>query len=330
MSSRNGNVTLKDIGKVLNLSARAVSNGLNNSGRLAPETRKRIIETAARMGYVPNAAARSLVTRQSRFIGVLIPYLNKSFFCNIIAGIGEVAGQNGFMMLLDSLDKPSREQKERVISSLMQHNAAGVILYPRKEDLEIAYLIRSMGVPVVQVMEYMPEFGGSSVTMDNFKAACSAMEHLLSRGHTHIAYIGHNADNAAQQERFKGYEKSMAGRPLQFRFCRMTLEAGCAMTHEMFDKNPDLSAVFAASDTAALGALRAAVERHKQIPSQYAAVGFSDVELAANQILYPLTTIVQPKEETGIKAAQMLLEMLKGNTVSPLLLDAPLVIRKSS
>ena len=79
MSSRNGNVTLKDIGKALNLSARAVSNGLNNSGRLAPETRKRIIETATRMGYVPNAAARSLVTRKSRFIGVLIPYLNKSF-----------------------------------------------------------------------------------------------------------------------------------------------------------------------------------------------------------------------------------------------------------
>ena len=330
MAVRNGKVTLKDIGNVLNLSARAVFNGLNNSGRLAPETRKKIIETAASMGYIPNAAARSLVTRRSSFIGVLIPYLNKSFFCNIIAGIGEVASQKGFMMLLDSLDKPSLSQREQVIFSLLQHNVAGIILYPRKEDLEMAPRIRAMGVPVVQVMEYMPEFGGTSVTMDNFKAACCAVNHLLARGHSRIGFIGHTSGNNAQLERFRGYENTMGKRKLLYRYCPMNLEAGCAMTHEMFEEDPALSAIFAASDVVALGALRAAIERNKQIPEEFAAVGFSDVELAANQSLYPLTTIAQPKEETGRKAAELLLDLLKNKNTEPLLLEAPLIVRKSS
>ena len=80
MNPVNKKVTLKDIAKVLNLSPRAVSNGLNNSGRLAPQTREKIIQTATNLGYIPNAAARSLVTKSSNFIGVLIPYINKSFF----------------------------------------------------------------------------------------------------------------------------------------------------------------------------------------------------------------------------------------------------------
>lgn len=330
MTSRDSKVTLKDIGKALNLSPRAVSNGLNNSGRLAPGTRKRIIETAARMGYIPNAAARSLVTRRSNFIGVLIPYLNKSFFCNIIAGIGEVAGENGFMMLLDSLDKPDHSLKESVLYALMQHNVAGIILYPRKEDLDMAPLIRSMGIPVVQVMEYLPEFGGSSVTMDNFKAACCAVEHLLSRGHSRIAFLGHNAENEAQLERFRGYRQMMGEHPLLYRYCRMTLEESCRKVHEMFEEDPALSAVFGASDVAALGALRAAGERGLHIPSRFAAVGFSDVELAANQIFCPLSTISQPKEDTGRCAARLLLDLLKNKEGAPVLLEAPLVIRKSS
>ena len=90
MVRKNSTVTLKDIAQELGLSVKAVSTGLNGTGRLSPETRKRIQETALRMGYAPNAAARSLVTHRSSFIGVLAPYLNSSFFGNIIAGIEEV------------------------------------------------------------------------------------------------------------------------------------------------------------------------------------------------------------------------------------------------
>ena len=91
MVRKNSTVTLKDIAQELGLSVKAVSTGLNGTGRLSPETRKKIQEAARRMGYTPNVAARSLVTHRSSFIGVLVPYLNSSFFGNIIAGIEEVA-----------------------------------------------------------------------------------------------------------------------------------------------------------------------------------------------------------------------------------------------
>ena len=330
MGRSESKVTLKDIGRVLGLSARAVSNGLNNSGRLAPETRRKIIETSRSMGYVPNAAARSLVTQRSCFIGALIPYLNRSFFCNIIAGVEEIAEENGFMMLLDSLAKESDARKERVLNSMMQHNVGGIILYPRREDLEMAPLIRAMGVPVIQVMEHLPEFGGYAVTMDNFKAACDAVNHLLERGHDRIACLVHDTENFVQNERLRGYLAAMGGRPVLRRSCAMTLEAGWNATRELLTADPDITAVFASSDFAALGALRAGLEMGRRVPERFAVVGFSDVDMAANQALCPLSTIAQPKEETGRCAARMLFDILKGKKVHNVTLPAPLIIRKSS
>lgn len=330
MGRNESKVTLKDIGRVLGLSARAVSNGLNNSGRLAPETRRKIIETSRSMGYVPNAAARSLVTQRSCFIGALIPYLNRSFFCNIIAGVEEIAEENGFMMLLDSLVKENDARKERVLNSMMQHNVGGIILYPRREDLEMAPLIRAMGVPVIQVMEHLPEFGEYAVTMDNFKGACDAVDHLLARGHVRIACLVHDTENFVQKERLRGYLTVMGDRPVLWRSCAMTLDAGWSAARELLTADPDITAVFASSDFAALGALRAALEMGRRVPERFAVVGFSDVDMAANQALYPLSTIAQPKEETGRCAAQMLFDILNGKKVHNVSLPAPLVIRKSS
>ena len=330
LRTKDAKVTLKDIGRKLNLSARAVSSGLNDSGRLAPETRKRIIETARAMGYIPNAAARSLVTHHSNFIGVLIPYLNKSFFCNIIEGIEEITGENGFMLLLDSLVKTDSGKKERVLFSLMQRDVDGIILYPRREDLDMAPLIRSMGVPVVQVMEHFPEFGEYAVTMDNFKSACDAVNHLLERGHSRVACLMHDAENFVQKERLRGYLAAMGDRPAVWRSCLMSLESGWAATREILTAEPDVTAVFACSDFAALGALRAALEMGRRVPEQFAVVGFSDVDMAANQALYPLSTVSQPKEETGRRAARMLLDLLRGKRTESVCLEAPLVIRKSS
>ena len=330
MVKLNKKITLKDIGRELNLSAKAVSSALNNTGRLAPETREKIIATAHAMGYVPNAAARSLVTQRSNLIGVLIPYLNRSFFCNIIQGIEEVAGKKGFMLLLDSLCKNGTAAREQVIHSLMQRQVDGLILYPRKEDLEIAPLIRSMGIPVVQVMESMPEFGPHSVTMDNFMGACDAVNHLISRGHSHVGCLFHKTGSDAQNERLRGYMKTMGRRKKLYTGCRMTLESGYQKTLEMFEEDPELSAVFATSDYAAVGALRAALEKGRKVPEEFAVVGFSDAEFAANQALFPLTTITQPKEETGRCAAAMLAELICGNDAGNIILPAPLTVRQSS
>ena len=333
MIKKDSKVTLKDIARELHLSPKAISSGLNHTGRLAPETRRKIQETARRMGYVPNAAARSLVTHNSRFIGVLIPYLDKSFFCKIIAGIEEIAGRQGFMLLLDSFDKGD-EQKHAVISAMMQRDVDGVILYPREEDFCVAEEIRAMGVPVIQVMEYLPEFGEYAVTMDNFIAAQHAMEHLFERGHRQIGFIAHNPENYVQNERLRGYREAMIrhglGSQILFRYAKASMEGGIEVASELFQANEKLTAIFSASDQAALGAIRTALSFGKRIPEDFAVVGFGDMELAANQAVYPLTTVAQPKEEVGRLAAGMLLSLLKGEAVQSPTLDAPLVVRRTS
>ncbi|MBS1451849.1 LacI family DNA-binding transcriptional regulator [Victivallis lenta] len=333
MVRKNSTVTLKDIAQELGLSVKAVSTGLNGTGRLSPETRKRIQETALRMGYAPNAAARSLVTHRSSFIGVLAPYLNSSFFGNIIAGIEEVAGEQDFTLLLDSLDFDANRQR-RVLSRLMQRNVDGIILYPQRHQLELAENLKAIGVPVIQVMNHFTEFGEYAVTVDNLTGGREATEHLIGLGHSRIGFIAHDDESPELVDRHRGYDAAMHGHGLAeerfVRKCFMSIEAGREAALELLTRHPDITAIFAASDVAALGTIQAALELGRRIPEELAIIGFDDLEIAAKQMIYPLSTMAQPKERIGQLAARMMLDIFAGKPVQSQLLNAPLVIRKTT
>ena len=283
MVRKNSTVTLKDIAQELGLSVKAVSTGLNGTGRLSPETRKKIQEAARRMGYTPNVAARSLVTHRSSFIGVLVPYLNSSFFGNIIAGIEEVAGEHDFTLLLDSLDCDENRQR-RVLSRLMQRNVDGIILYPQRHQLGLAESLKAIGVPVIQVMNHFAEFGEYAVMVDNLTGGREATEHLIGLGHRKIGFIGHDDESPELVARHRGFDAAM----------------------------------------------RAALELGRRIPEELAIIGFDDLEIAARQMVYPLSTMAQPKERIGQLAARMMLDLFAGKTVESQLLNAPLVVRKTT
>lgn len=333
MSRPNGAVTIKDIAQILGLSAKAVSTGLNNTGRLAPDTRKRIQETAKRMGYTPNVAARALVTHRSSFIGVVMPFLNSSFFSNIIAGIEEVAGNNNFTLLLDGFTfDPERQQ--RTLSRFAQRDIDGLILYPQREFLPLAPQIRALGVPVVQIMNRFDEFGDYAVTVDNFNAGREAARHLVGLGHSRIGVVSHDAESSELVQRRLGFESVIREYDLDTRMCRVDFplseeggfQAGC----ELLSLSPAPTAIFGCSDAAALGIIRAALKFGKKIPEELSILGFDDLELAARQLIYPLSTMAQPKELSGKLAAQMLLQLLRHEPVQSQQLDAPLIVRATT
>ena len=333
MTGKNSTVTLKDIAGELGLSIKAVSTGLNGTGRLAPETRKKIQETARKMGYAPNAAARSLITHRSSFIGVLMPYLNNSFFSNIIAGIEEVAGERDFTLLLDSLDY-GEERKQRAINRLRQRNVDGIILYPQRRDLELAPELKALGLPVVQVMNHLPEFGPYAVTVDNLTGGREAAEHLIELGHRRIGLIAHDEESPELADRHRGFDAAIRTHGLEStcfsRECFMSIETGKAAALELLAEHPELTAVFAASDVAALGTVQAALALGRKIPEELAVIGFDDLEIAAKQMVYPLTTMAQPKEQIGRIAAQMMLDLFEGKAVNSRMLHVPLVVRKTT
>lgn len=333
MVRKNSTVTLKDIAQELGLSVKAVSTGLNNTGRLSPETRRKIQEAARRMGYTPNVAARSLVTHRSSFIGVLVPYLNSSFFGNIIAGIEEVAGEHDFTLLLDSLDFDENRQ-QRVLSRLMQRNVDGIILYPQRHQLGLAESLKEIGVPVIQVMNHFPEFGEYAVTVDNLTGGREATEHLIGLGHRKIGFIAHDDESPELVARHHGFDAAMCAHNLETErcFCRcfMSIEAGREAALELLTGHPGITALFAASDVAALGAIQAALELGRRIPEELAIIGFDDLEIAAKQMVYPLSTMAQPKEQIGQLAAWMMLDLFAGKPVKSQQLNAPLVVRKTT
>ena len=333
MALRTASVTLKDIARELGLSIKAVSTGLNGTGRLSAETRRKIQETARKMGYAPNAAARSLITHRSSFIGVLMPYLNNSFFSNIIAGIEEVAGEQDFTLLLASLDC-SRDRQRRVLSQLMQRHVDGIILYPQSSQLALAAELKALGVPVVQVMNFFPEFGEVAVTVDNFTGGREATEYLISLGHRSIGFIAHDGESPELVDRHRGFDAAVRERQMEgscfCRDCYMSIETGREAARILLAEHPEISAVFAASDVAALGTIQAALESGRRIPEELAIIGFDDLEIAARQMVYPLSTMAQPKEQIGRLAAGMMLDIFAGKEVSSRMLHVPLVVRKTT
>ncbi len=329
MNSRR-TVTLKDIAAALGVSTMAVSTALNNRGRLSPEMRKRICETARRMGYTPNAAARSLVTRSSSFVGVLLPFLQNSFFSNIIAGIEKVAEERNFTLLLEH--PPFDEARmEKMLSRLSQHNVDGVILYPDCCLLPVADWFREHRIPVVQVMTRFPEFGDYAVAVDNRQAGAEAAKYLSGLGHRHFGLISHDDEGSELVARREGFECALPEGAVCFRRkAPISLEGGRSAGRRLLREHPELTAVFSASDLAALGVIQAALELNRRIPEDLSVLGFDDLDVAAYQLVYPLSTMAQPKEQIGELAAEMLFGILGGNEPEPSVLQAPLVVRSTT
>jgi DNA-binding LacI/PurR family transcriptional regulator len=324
-------VTLTDIAKRLNLSPKAVSMGINGTGRLSPDTRKKVLEMASLMNYRPNVMARALVTKRSYCIGVIVPYLNASFFANIIAGIEYIAYEQNFSILLGNAGNDHKEE-HKSFERVMQRNVDGIIVYPREELLDF---YRQLAIPVVQIMNKYQDMGDNYVVVDNLRGAWLAMKHLLELGHKKIGLISHGGESLEMRMRKQGYQASLidAGININTNFCEdcpMSIEDGEAAMHNLLRRSPGITAVFVMSDYAALGAVRACLSRGIKIPSEMAIVGFDDLEIAAKQVQYPLTTVAQPKEQIGRLASRMMIDILGKREVQSQTLVPELKIRATT
>ncbi len=326
--------TITDIARQLGLSPKAVSFGLNGTGRLAPETRQKILETARQLNYTPNALARSLVTRRSFLIGVLLPYLNISFFNRVIAGIEKIATQENFSIILGNSNGDFQVEKN-TIERFLQRQVDGIILYARPELCQCYELLAESGIPVLQVLSQLPGVGSGYIVVDNYHASYLAVAHLKERGYHRIGMLTHNRSSYELNQRYFGFLEALRSLNLPFRGewcveCEFDLADAAEKTERLLVAHPEINALFAASDAAALGAVKAALTCRRKVPQSLAVVGFDDLEMAANQLVYPLTTMAQPKEELGIMAAEMLFQLINRKKIKSKVLDVSLVVRKTT
>lgn len=330
------NLTLEDIGRLAGVSRSTVSRVINNHPSVKPSVREHVADVIQRTGYTPNVAARSLVSGRSGVIGVVIPsrvhaLFEDPYFSRLIQGISAASNQAGNTLSLFLFQNEEEESAlyPRVVTSGFLDGL--IITATRMAD---PLLARMAGGEIPVVMVGRPDVGGLSyVDVDNHAGARLAAAHLIDLGHERIALLGAPVSTTAGVDRLNGFVEGLAlrGRALHPRLRvdgDFSEASGYRAMLELIPQGPD--AVFVASDTMAIGALRALQEAGIHVPEDMAVVSFDGLP-ASEKSMPPLTTIRQPVAETGARAVRVLNDLVTGVATAPVaeILPVELVVRES-
>ncbi len=306
--------SIKDVAREVGVSTATVSRALRGLPRVSDETRIKVLQVAARLDYVASPHAVSLASGQTRAVGVIVPFVTRWFYGSVIQGAEELLREAGYDLLLYNL-AGDREARHRVFRThLLRKRVDAVLVLSLNPTAEEVAALNSLDRPVAVVGASVE--GWSSVRIDDLDTARIAMAHLAELGHRRIAYVGgsleEQLDFAAPLDRLTGYRTTMAelGLPVEDSMevvGDFTVRGGLAATRLLMEAEPRPTAVFAASDEMAIGAVHAVREAGLRVPEDVSVVGIDDHEMAE---FFELTTVAQPVREQGQLAARLLLEAL--------------------
>jgi len=309
--------TIKDVAKAAGVSVSTASVALSGKGPVSEATRKRVMRAAEELNYRPNAIARSLVTRRSHAIGLVVADLSDPYFHEIARGVEAEASAAGYTVVLADTDR-SAEKERRSIDTLLGRQVDGLILAGSgdEHDDHLRHL-EAGNVPVVVVGRYAIDV--PSVSVDNQNAAKLGTEHLIEQGCSRIGFIGGPGGYTVSRDRREGYEAALGPGRVVDEYCvdaDFTPAGGYEALGRMFaavEKAglPFPDGVLAANDQMAIGVLRAAKDRGLQIPRDLAVVGIGDIPTAV-YVDPPLTTVTLPLKQMGQAAAEALLTLVGG------------------
>jgi len=319
--------TIAEVAREAKVGVATVSRVLNGSPAVRDETRSRVLEAIARLGYAPNAAARALSTGRTRAIGVVAPFFTRPSVMQRLRGVSRVLSRAGYHVVLFDAEESFRTMS----SGGRLDGLLSISLCPSDAELE---RFAAAGVPVVLVDH--PHERLAAVYTDDVAGGRLATEHLLSLGHERIAFLGdcEPADRGftASAMRRAGYEVALAAAglrpdPVLVRRGPHGREAAAESTRELLESSQPPTALFAASDTQAVAALEAAAGLGAGVPGDLSVVGYDDIELARYA---GLTTVAQPLEESGVCGAELLLAALEGDPAAGRQLPVELVVRATT
>lgn len=330
--------TIRDLAQRSGVSIATVSRALNGYADVNAETRQRIIKLARELDYSPSEAARTLVRQRSQMIGVVWdlsyhrPDLQHPFLQEVLIGLKQGLGAQGYDLLLLSTFGP---RGKSYVKRSKQHRVDGVVVMGVDEHTdEIQELVQS-DVPCVAIDLEVAGPRTTYVTSDNVQGARSAVRHLHDLGHRAIATITGPTVMRPGAERLVGYrdavaELGLAARPDYIVEGDFYHDTGQAAMHRLLELADPPTAVFAASDMMAMGAIRAAAEAGRRVPQDIAIVGFDDI-VAASLVQPRLTTVRQDKDGFGAAAAHALIGIIEHPELAPPIVTLPteLVVRES-
>ena len=310
--------TIKDLARELNLSPSTVSRALRNHPDISPLTKKRVISLADKLDYHPDSIARSLQTKKTKTIGVIVPEIKQPFFASVINGIEEFAFAAGYTIIVCQ----SNETYEREVvytRSLVSHRVAGLLVSLSKSTKNFDHfrVLQRRKVPVVFFDRVSNEIKASKVVVDDYNGAFDVVSHLIQSGYKRIAHLAGPKNLSISKFRLKGYKDALEQGNLAFSG-DLVVNGGLDDTdgivgfQKLLNLKPLPDAVFAVNDPVAIGAFVAIKDHGLIIPTDIALAGFSNTHMTS-LLDPPLTTVEQPSYEIGKTAAQLLMEQINSN-----------------
>jgi LacI family transcriptional regulator len=330
--------TLRDVAAAARVHPATASRALNPETRLlvSEDTARRVTAAAAKLGYRPNPVARSLRTRRSHTVGVLIPDLNNPLFPPIVRGLEDKLAAAGYVALIGNTDADA--SRERLIFEQMRaRHVDGFVLATVTLHDRLLAEAAAADVPVVLMNRLSQDYSFSSVSVDNEQGARMAVTHLARLGHTRIAHIAGPQEASTGMNRLRGFRDGMAAHQLEVSedlivyASRYTVEEGSRCCRDLLAHHGGFTAVAAANDMLAVGCYAAIDEAGLQCPDDISVIGFNDMPFI-DRLRPPLTTVRFPHYQLGTEAAQLLLERI-GEREAPvkiMYLAPELVVRGST
>ena len=305
-------VTIKDVSQKAGVSTATVSRVFNNTGLVDEETRQRVLDASKELRYMPNAVGRSLSTRRTDSIGLLLPDIYGEFFSEVIRGADQTAQQNRYHLLVSS----SHNHRNEIEAALrvMSGRVDGLILMSPQIDAQTLISNLPVNLPVVLLNCFVDGVSFDSLNIDNLGGAYQMTQHLIQHGHERIAVVTGHDDNLDADERIRGYRQALQENHLPIAedweiSGSFSEESGYTAVQKVLALTPRPTAIFALNDSMAIGALGALREYGVAIPQEMALAGFDDIPIA--RFLSPTLTSVRVSiHELGALATQKLVHAI--------------------
>lgn len=332
-------VTIYDIAKKLNIAASTVSRGLQDSPEIGKKTKKKIFETASKMGYHVNHYARRLRQQQSKAIGVIVHRLNSNFVTSVLTGIEKIITEAGYDLLIANSSESYNHEVANA-KSLFHKRVDGLIVSLSFETMDLNHFTPFVenDIPVLFFDRVEQDDHSTIVIIDNVKCGYIATKHLIEQGCKRIVHVTSSLNRNVYAQRYKGYRKALAEDQLPFNenmliVGNLTDKTGVEAAMQMMKMKPMPDGAFITSDFVASMCIRTLKENGVSVPDDIAIVGFNNDPIC--QIVEPtLTTINYPGEDMGEIAARNLINHLNGltniNQTNTITVRSELIVRKSS
>jgi len=325
-------VNIRDVAKTAGVSVATVSRVINKNPNVSINTQTRVEKVIKQLGYKPNVIARSLSSRKTFVVALVVPSISNPFFPEVARAVEDIAYKEGYKVFLCNTDDKEDRLKD-YLKSFIEHYVDGVIIDSQNITKNQVYDLKERGISVVLIDRIekndMNEF--TTVYVDNRKGGQLATEHLLEVGCNYIGHIRGPEDIETANQRFWGYKDKVSGLSWYDQSWvgqgDYSVNSGFQVAKELFMKHKNIDGIFAANDLMAIGALRAAYEWGKVVPDELSIIGFDGISMSSLTVPR-ISTIQQPIYNIGKLAMKELIRLMTEEEVLPQTHELDLFLQK--